>query len=240
MPTRPPRSDIQANRTGKKKKNLLASASQSDSSSDTSGSTEESLPVQDSNILLIPVLAENANLEDYKEVKCSSGRDVPTEIVVCKPQITRLGKQYAVMEKLWASDKIFKTRQPKNINPKNRTAVPELILLLKFNPKDKAYPLFAPVLFLLLKQDMKKVFKTPVLARVLKIILLGPSSLEGNTQGQPKSNAQLWGVTHITPGSIACEAMLDYNKNNTHLCLHLQRVKGTMSLRSTSARDYSR
>ncbi|EGO28826.1 hypothetical protein SERLADRAFT_434709 [Serpula lacrymans var. lacrymans S7.9] len=73
MPTRPPRSDIQANRTGKKKKNLLARFANvvaeptSDSSSDTSGSTEESLPVQDSNILLIPVLAENANLEDYKE-----------------------------------------------------------------------------------------------------------------------------------------------------------------------------
>jgi len=48
-----------------------------------------------------------------------------------------------------------------------RGTVEELAVLLKFNAQSNKYPKFAPILFPDLKEDMRCVFKNPVLPKVI-------------------------------------------------------------------------
>ncbi|KDQ51820.1 hypothetical protein JAAARDRAFT_94790, partial [Jaapia argillacea MUCL 33604] len=68
--------------------------------------------------------------------------------------------------------------------------------------------IFAPILFPDLKKNKKTVFLNEALQKVLKVILFGPSSLNPGPHAKPKTYAQLWGVTEVTPGAIALATVL--------------------------------
>jgi hypothetical protein len=44
--------------------------------------------------------------------------------------------------------------------------------------------------------------------QIIKVTLFGPASLDEHNVARPKVNAELWDVTHTTPGAIAFAAMM--------------------------------
>ncbi|EGO00153.1 hypothetical protein SERLA73DRAFT_72890 [Serpula lacrymans var. lacrymans S7.3] len=69
------------------------------------------------------------------------------------------------------------------------------------------YDMFPSVLFPDGVMDMKNVFGSTGIAKILKVAFHGPKSLEGGHAGG-KSNAKTWDVTMNTPGSLACGAVV--------------------------------
>ncbi|EGO23556.1 hypothetical protein SERLADRAFT_438888 [Serpula lacrymans var. lacrymans S7.9] len=67
--------------------------------------------------------------------------------------------------------------------------------------------MFPPVLFPDGVMDMKNVFGSTAIAKILKVAFHGPKSLEGGRAGG-KSNAKTWDVTMNTPGSLAWGAVV--------------------------------
>ncbi|KAH9010865.1 hypothetical protein EDB84DRAFT_1651181 [Lactarius hengduanensis] len=89
----------------------------------------------------------------------------------------------------------------------DRTAIPELKALL-YNPSkpEEKYPPFPPMLFPLNDCNSTSPFMVKELARFLKSILFGLSTLGGDAAGRRAPKSILWGITETTPGMIALAA----------------------------------
>ncbi|KAH8984059.1 hypothetical protein EDB86DRAFT_3084830 [Lactarius hatsudake] len=89
----------------------------------------------------------------------------------------------------------------------DRTAIPELKVLL-YNPSkpEEKYPPFLPMLFPLNDCNSTSPFMVKELARFLKSILFGLSTLGGDAAGRRALKSILWGITETTPGMIALAA----------------------------------
>ncbi|KAH8976585.1 hypothetical protein EDB86DRAFT_2839908 [Lactarius hatsudake] len=89
----------------------------------------------------------------------------------------------------------------------DRTAIPELKALL-YNPSkpEEKYPPFPPMLFPLNDCNSTSPFMVKELARFLKSILFGLSTLGGDAAGRRALKSILWGITETTPGMIALAA----------------------------------
>ncbi|KAH7905576.1 hypothetical protein BJ138DRAFT_1118341 [Hygrophoropsis aurantiaca] len=77
---------------------------------------------------------------------------------------------------------------------------------------DGNYTKFAPILFRDPKStNMQDFLKSETIVRVLKVLILGSSSVNedgGSGGGRPKTKSQLWDITSATPGLIATGAVI--------------------------------
>ncbi|KAH9039003.1 hypothetical protein EDB85DRAFT_2141567 [Lactarius pseudohatsudake] len=89
----------------------------------------------------------------------------------------------------------------------DRAAIPELKALL-YNPSkpEEKYPPFPPMLFPSNDCNSTSPFMVKELARFLKSILFGLSTLGGDAAGRRAPKSILWGITETTPGMIALAA----------------------------------
>ncbi|KAG6377902.1 hypothetical protein JVT61DRAFT_14691 [Boletus reticuloceps] len=88
----------------------------------------------------------------------------------------------------------------------DRESVPEIRALLGVsaaNPRE--YKLLFPALYKDKITEASNLFGNwQVLAKILKVALFGPKSLDGRSgHGGPKTNGKLWTVTSLTPGAFA-------------------------------------
>ncbi|KAH7904489.1 hypothetical protein BJ138DRAFT_1237336 [Hygrophoropsis aurantiaca] len=84
----------------------------------------------------------------------------------------------------------------------------ELQKLLKFKVDDKKYPRFSPMFYPNNVKKDKLLFRVRLLVNILRVVLLGPSSLTSSKRGGPPGYASRWGIVTITPGAIAWAATM--------------------------------
>ncbi|KAH9033614.1 hypothetical protein EDB85DRAFT_1890140 [Lactarius pseudohatsudake] len=91
----------------------------------------------------------------------------------------------------------------------DRTNVPALRRLLE-NPNKPSdlYPLWSPLLFPNQDIHSTRPFQSMPLVRCLRLILFGPSSIDGEGAAKRTTKGVLWGVKKTTPGMIATAATL--------------------------------
>ncbi|KAH9476949.1 hypothetical protein JR316_0010865 [Psilocybe cubensis] len=78
--------------------------------------------------------------------------------------------------------------------------------LLKL-PGETRYSKFAPILFPNNQKNMKFIFRSCHLAKMLKTVLFGPSSLNSKKKPSGRTQGRMWGLSVVTPGSIALMAV---------------------------------
>ncbi|KDR65151.1 hypothetical protein GALMADRAFT_260311 [Galerina marginata CBS 339.88] len=93
---------------------------------------------------------------------------------------------------------------------KDRDKLPDFVAALKFpDPRKSKFSKYAPILFPDGRKDMTKFLKCIHLALMLRCLLFGPASLSSEKKPSgSKPVGELWGITRVTPGSIAFVAIL--------------------------------